>query len=343
MLAKPIPIDWNPDLPIYASEPFLKSVGDEYGWLGGFDAAGRLRCVLPYTIVRKAILRMVRFRVETLPVGGPLEIAEEKAFLNSAMSHFRAAGADMVIPATTNTIFRTYPDGADAAPYGSYIVDLTQPEETLWKNLHSKHRNVIRNATKQGVEINCDFGHFAAACDLVRQTLKRSRMGFEGEASLLSFTQSAGGGVKVFVAVHGGALQGAAILPYSRHSAYYLYGGSAERPVTGAMNLLTWEAMRAFRAEGMRRYDFVGVRLKPAEGSKQEGLKMFKERFGGHLAEGYIWKYPISRAKYIAYNLAARLRKGGDIVDQERNKLGDFEMARAGETTAVAIGGGARN
>ena len=55
-------------------------------------------------------------------------------------------GADVVIPATTNTIFRTYPDGATAAPYGSYVVDLTQTEEALWNKVHSKHRNVIRNA-----------------------------------------------------------------------------------------------------------------------------------------------------------------------------------------------------
>ena len=34
MKATPIEINWHPGLPIYASESFLKAVGDEYGWLG---------------------------------------------------------------------------------------------------------------------------------------------------------------------------------------------------------------------------------------------------------------------------------------------------------------------
>ena len=36
----PIEIDWHPGLSIYASESFMKTVGDEYGWLGGMDNSG---------------------------------------------------------------------------------------------------------------------------------------------------------------------------------------------------------------------------------------------------------------------------------------------------------------
>ena len=34
-----------------------------------------------------------------------------------------------------------------------------------------------------------------------------------------------------------------------------------------------------------------------------------------------MWKYPIRPMKFLLYNLAARLRRGGDIVDQERHKM----------------------
>jgi len=112
VIAKKIEIDWDPNLSIYASEPFLKLVGDEYGWIGGFDDSGNLRCILPYTVIRKSIFRIARFRVETIPVGAQLGIEEEKSFLNSAVDFLRSIRADMIIPATTNTIFRTYPDGA---------------------------------------------------------------------------------------------------------------------------------------------------------------------------------------------------------------------------------------
>jgi lipid II:glycine glycyltransferase (peptidoglycan interpeptide bridge formation enzyme) len=65
----------------------------------------------------------------------------------------------------------------------------------------------------------------------------------------------------------------------------------------------------------------VGVRIQPDKGSKQEGLMMFKQRFGGQLIQGYMWKYPIRPMKYSFYSIAVRLLRGGDIVDNERHKL----------------------
>ena len=329
--AHSIPIAWYPDLSIYASEAFLKSVGNEYGWLGGFDENGKLRCVLPYTIVRKPFLRMVRFRVETIPVDGILEIEEEKQFLNSVIRYVRKCKADLVIPATTNTIFRTYPDQAVAAPYGSYVVDLRQSENTLWDNLHSKHRNVIRNAKHKGVTI-CEGREYAQiARQLICETLGRSKLGFLGQDEFDRALTALGPNVKLFVAKHEGIVQGCAVIPFSNHSAYYLYGGNAAQPLTGAMNLLQWEAMLYFRSLGVVRYDFVGVRINPAPGSKQEGLQKFKQRFGGQLVSGYIWKCAIHPLKYRLYCLAAHWRSGGDIVDKERHKLMDASLRAVGK------------
>lgn len=321
LTARPIPITWHPGLSIYASEAFLKSVADEYGWLGGFDESDKLRCILPYTVVCKIILRLVRFRVETILTDGDLPMEEEKSFLNSAMDHFKRNRADLVIPATTNTIFRTYPDGAVAAPYGSYVVDLLQDENTLWDNFHSKHRNVIRNAANKGVQVCEGLEYAQPAWNLIRETLGRSKLGFMRYAEFERALGAIGGNVKLLVAKHEGVIQGCAMIPFSNHSAYYLYGGSAAQPLTGAMNLLHWEAMRQFRTLGVARYDFVGVRIAPEPGSKQEGLQKFKQRFGGQLIRGYMWKYPFHPLKYRLYCLAARWRSGGDIVDNERHKL----------------------
>ncbi len=321
MKAVPVEIDWNPGLSIYASEGFLKLVGDEYGWLGGFDDSGKLRCILPYTVIRKAIFRMVRFRVETSPMAEGFGIEEEKSFLNNAVEYFRSTGADMIIPASNNTIFRTYPDRAEAAPYGSFIIDLSQAEETLWSNLHSKHRNVVRNAMKKGVEIRSGPEHVITAYELVRDTLKRSKLGFMGLHAFEHFVKGLGENVKILVAEHRGVAQGCAVVPFSNYGAYYLYGGSIAEPLTGAMNLLQWEAIRMFRNLGVKRYDFVGVRINPENGSKQEGLVMFKQRFGGQLAQGYMWKYSIRPLKYAVYSQAVRFLRGGDIVDQECHKL----------------------
>jgi lipid II:glycine glycyltransferase (peptidoglycan interpeptide bridge formation enzyme) len=321
MRAARVEIDWHPGLSIYASEPFLKAVGDEFGWLGGFGDSGRLRCILPYTVIRKAVIRMVRFRVETIPVGEALDVQEEKAFLNSAMENFSSMGAGLVIPATTNTIFRTYPDGAVAAPYGTYVIDLCQPEDVLFSKLNSSHRRKVRLAIKDGVQIRSGLEHMSTAYDLVRDTFKRSNMGFMGFEGFKRYVYSLKENVKIFVADYQGAVQGCTVVPFSEHSAYYVYGGSIPAPHTGATNLLHWEAIRHFRELGVKRYDFVGVRIDPEKGTRKEGLMQYKQRFGGQLIQGYMWKYSLRPLKYAVYSYAVRYLRGGDIVDQERHKL----------------------
>lgn len=322
MDVKQIEINWHPELSIYASETFLKAVSDEYGWLGGIDNSGRLRCILPYTIIRKtALFRMVRFRVETIPLEESLSIEEEKSFLNSAVDYFRSIRADMIIPASTNTIFRTYPDGADVAPYGTYIIDLSQTEEKLWNDLHSNHRNKVRKAMKNGVEIRSGMEYINTAYELIQNTFKRSKLGFMGHKEFTRLALGLGENVKVFIATYQGVIQGCLVVPFSDYSAYALYSGRIPETETGAMNLLRWEVIRHFRGLGVKHFDSVGVRINPEKGSKQEGLMTFKQRFGGRLVQGFMWKYSFRPLKYAAYSLAVRFLRGGDIVDQERHKL----------------------
>jgi lipid II:glycine glycyltransferase (peptidoglycan interpeptide bridge formation enzyme) len=324
MRVTPIEINWHPKLSIFASESFLRAVGDEYGWIGGIDSFGKLRCILPYTIIRKAIFRMVRFRVETLLVDQQIGIDEEKAFLNMAVEYFRSIGADMIIPATTNSIFRTYPDKAIAAPYGSYISDLSQQEDVLWSNISKKYRKDIRSAINKGVRIKSGVEYKNIAYSLVRETFKRSGLPFMGFDAFDRMVSGLGEKVKVMIAEYQGVAQSCTVYPFSDFGAYAVYGGSISKPVPGSMKLLQWEAMRQFRQLGVKRYDFVGARINPEKGSKQEGIMLFKQYLGGKPVQGYIWKYPLNRLKYAVYLLAIRLQRGGDIVDYEGHKLGNY-------------------
>jgi len=322
MNVRPLEFEWQPHYSIYASPGFLSAVSDEFGWLGGWSVGDQLRFVLPYTIVRQHGVRMVRFRVETiaLQTGGD-DLGEEQAFLNACLGWFRPYGADVIIPASTNTLFRTYPEGALAVPYGSYVIDLTQPLEQLWQRVHTKHRNVIRSAERKGVKVLCGQEHAATAYALIADTFRRSAMPFMDRRAFDRMIHGFGESVRVLVALRGTDLQCCAVIPFSRYAAYYAYGGTVPSPVTGASNLLQWEAIRLFREQGTCRYDFCGARLQPGEGSKAAGLVMYKQRFGGDLATGYMWKQPLKPLKAAIYNLGVRLLRGGDIVDQELRRL----------------------
>ncbi len=72
--------------------------------------------------------------------------------MNSVVQYFQKIRADVIIPPTNNTLFRTYPDGAESAPYGSYMIDLQQPEDILWRKYRDKTtRQNINSARKDGV------------------------------------------------------------------------------------------------------------------------------------------------------------------------------------------------
>jgi Acetyltransferase (GNAT) domain len=335
--AVPIPINWHSDLSIYASEPFLRTMSQEYGWLGGLDAFDTLRCVLPYAVIHKSVFRLVRFPVQTIPLGADLRIDDERAFLNGAATFFRGIKADVIIPATFNTLFRAYPDDSVAVPYGSYVVSLDRTEEALWGDLHPKHRNKVRHAQRSGVTIRMGLEHLETAYRLVVDSFLRSAPGVVARARVRSRldyrtvhdqARALGEHVRVLIAECDGVAQSSAIIPFSTHSAYYMHGGTVLDPVTGASNLLQWEAMRHFRDLGVRRYDLVGARIDPPRGSKAEGLVQFKERFGGVLVRGYMWKLALRPLKTRLYSLAALVRNGGDVVDQETHRLQPAHRSR---------------
>ncbi len=320
--ASPVEIKWNSGLPVYASERFLKTVGEEYGWVGGTDDAGQLRCVLPYTILRKFCFRFVRFRVETIPLQGELSLEEEKSFLNSSMQYFRSIGADMIVPASNNSIFRTYPDGAVVAPYGTFIIDLRRPEETLLSEVSENYRKQIRRAATAGVHVVSGMEYLDTAYDLTAETLRRSGIKFKAHSEFRKhLLQGLGDNVNIFIAKYQGAIQACLVAPFSKYCGFSWYGGTIAEPIRGAMHLLHWEAMRTFRELGVQRFNFTGVRINPEKGSKQEGIMNFKMRFGGTLTQGYMWKYSFSALKFGAYWLAIRILKGGDTVDREQHKL----------------------
>lgn len=322
MKAKPLGIHWNTELPIFASESFLKAVGDEYGWLGGIDNSGVFRCILPYTIIHKSLIRMVRFRTETIYLDKKLDIEEEKSFLNSVIDYFKSDKADIIIPGSNNAIFQTYPDGADVAPYGSFIIDLCQSEEILWKDINRITRQNINTAKRKGVQIKEEpLENLNKIYNLIFETFKRSNLHFMSFDMLKRFIKGLGENSRILIAEYQDILQSCVIYGFSKYCAYAIYGGNNYQMVEGANKLLHWEAMVMFKKMGVKQYDFMGARINPEKGSKAEAINSFKKRLGGKLKQGYIWKYSLRPVKSLAYTLAVRFLRGGDIVDNERQKM----------------------
>lgn len=321
--------EWSEDHSIFASPAYLEAIGkassgiDSFGWIGGW-VANSVRFVLPYVLQRKLIFCTAQFQSATITLGPPSSPSEEKVFLDGVAHFLRARGVDAIVQPTVNALFRTYPDRAIHAPYGSYVLDLTVPEQALWNAMDQHHRRSVKSATKSGVTISRETRHLDRAHRLLMETMGRSGMEAGERDSLKALIAGLGDNVRLFTAWKDDACQSCAVMPFSRNSASYLYGGRSEASARGAHNLLHWEAIRHFRELGVSRYDFHGARIAPRPGSKQDGIQRFKVRFGGRLETGLLWKLPLRPMKYLAYQQALVLRGrmrgravGADIIDQE--------------------------
>jgi lipid II:glycine glycyltransferase (peptidoglycan interpeptide bridge formation enzyme) len=296
---------------------YLQIWGVEYGYLveDGF--------VLPYFIEKRSFFSRLIF---TTGVLGESKNSEE-IFLNHAVSFIKKnIIIDFVSVPNNTALFNAYPANSIYCRFGSYIIDLTLSEEELFANIHSKHRNVIKKAQKDGVVISNGPENFDKCIDLIILTLQRQNMLYLSKMMYKKLSDKLGENIDFWVATKDGEVQGSTLLVWNKgHSAYYLSGGSIDSPHQGSMNLLHWEAIRLMKSRGVREYNFVGARIKPDEGSRLEGIQRFKSRFGGEMRTGYLWKMPVNHLKYKLYYLGAhsmaflkRKRYNGDVIDQEK-------------------------
>jgi len=323
MIVKVNDIKWEEKYPIFCSEQFLKTESREYGWICGY-IDDRLICFIPFFIYKKLFFKIARITCETYFLEKQYQEKFEQIFLEQSIEIFKQKSIDFIMQPTTNVVFNKTPKKSISALFASYIIDLTQDEDRLWKNLHGKHRNVIKNSEKKGVTIQQNDFDLEELYQMISSTFERSKMSFMSFKKFQEQINNLQGNVEIFTAKSNeGVLQGCAIIPYSGYGGYYLHGGSIKSPITGAMNHLQWNVILRMKMLGVQQYDFVGARINPIKGSKLEGIQRFKQRFGATMHEGYLWKYPIIPWKSKLFTFIYRLLKKseGDIIDQERIKL----------------------
>ncbi len=308
-------------LNVFSSERYLSFCSNKYGWLYSDDF------ILPYIEKKTLFLRQLVFMIEPVSISENYSESSERLFLNNVIQKVKVMKIHMISQPPTFVVCNTYPDGSIFAPFGSYQVDLTLDEEMLFNNLHVKHRNVIRKAEKNSVEIKNSADLLDICSYSLHDTMERQGLNAISKDYLKRLKTVLGENIEFFAAYLNGEFQGCAIIPWNQNGAYYLYGGSIQRPYTGSLNLMQWHIIKFMKKRGVKLYDFVGARISPPKGSKIEGIQRFKKRFGTTMKKGFLWKYPISSSMYFIYKKAVLLQKQfskssycGDIIDQEKNR-----------------------
>ena len=309
-------------IPVFSTESYLKCKSKECGYVFGVHE-GKDIFFLPYIIKRKFILAILEFQTATVWIDSSYK-KYEKNFLDTVVNAcFKKLNIDFICQNPAYAIFDEVPTTAQYSKFGSYIVNLKLSEETLWGNIHSKHRNVIRNAEKNSVDIDSGGKYWDQAYRMISDTQSRSQRGFFEKDMFIHLLKNLEEQSQVFVCLHRGEIQGCAVILYDKKKAYYLFGGSAENPFLGSINLMQWNIIKFFKQKGLSEYDFVGARLSEKIEMKLQGIQRFKKRFGGELYTGYLWKAINRKWKYNLYKKIVCWKNKNpfiDAIDDENTK-----------------------
>ena len=303
------------ELNVFSTEAYLKSMSTNYGWFVSESF------ILPYLRNRKFFLNTLTFTSGSIHRGAEKNTEQEQQFLEQVVKCARDQGVDLITQPRTNALFNSFPRGSVHVAYGSYRIDLAGfTEAELFAALHQKHRNVIRKAQRDGIEISAGKQWLPQCHALICETLHRHGLPCISLEQMRGLAENLGSNLVCYLARHHGETQGAAILIRDANTCHYSFGGTRQTPHNGAMSLLHWTAILDMQNQGVKIYDFVGARLHPRKGSKQESIQRFKSRFGASLETGVLWKYLLVPWKYqlfkaVAFVAGRKLMQ--DIIDNE--------------------------
>lgn len=279
--------------------------------------------VMPIDIYEKIKFRYAMYPSEYYEYEAGGAGGTSKAFLNQVQVALKREKVAW-ITSGASAFFDVYPTKSMRIPFGSHVINLNEDIETLWAKVHTKHRNSIRKAEKNGVVIKAGgLELLNDYCRLDKETWHRNgRKGYG-----ISFFENILCAMKenaiLYMAYKDDIPQAGACYYINEQMCYYMYGASADHPESGATNYLHWEVIKSLKEQGIKKYSFVGCRINEDENSKYHSIQRFKERFGGELVTGYMFKVIICPWQYRVFQWLYKLKNKTeltDAIDQEISK-----------------------
>jgi hypothetical protein len=257
---------------------------------------------------------------------------DESRFLEDSIHTLKNEKHIQWVISSASCFFKNTPQNCERIPFGSHVIDLSKEEDVIFANMNGKHRNVIKKAMKDGVEIR--FGHEELLNDYVIAdiaTWKRANTKVIDKYNYYyKRVKTLADKMIIVNAYLNNTIQAGAIFYFNKNMSYYMYGASIDSPTTGAANYLHWEAIKYMKRLGVKEYSFVGCRINEDENSKYHGIQRFKERFGGELRQGFLFHSIMNTFAYQFFCKIMQLRLGTkepykDAIDQEIHKWPDIQ------------------
>lgn len=283
----------------------------------------RLKAFMPLRFLDMKLFAPAQILYAPVRAGVELNKEEQLDFFNKLIVMLRNKGrCERLVQPNPYAVLSVYPEGAKFCDFGTYVVDLkNQSEEEILEKFHPKYQKAVTHSIKNGAVVKIGREVLEDFYIAYSSTMKYAGLHID-PIQYFDMIWRYLGDDRVCCAVvydEGVPVSGIFII-YTQHSAFLTHAGTqGESKLYGAAKLLNYEVMKHLKAKGVKRYDFVGVRLKN-NNPALEGIFRFKKGFGGELKEGYLWKIDILPLKAKAYDLILKLKSGKehriDIIDQ---------------------------
>ncbi len=197
------------------------------------------------------------------------------------------------------------------------VLDTDMDEKALLKSLHSRGRNAVRRAIREGCEVDQvplteeNMRAMYALMDSVGQGhAKVTLRSYEYYRAFWNNFADRGQGRLYFTYEDGKPSVGAYVISYGRKGTYKDGGSKPRRKQYGDSHLVQWSAITDLKQDHeITQYDFCGTPPSDQLKNKEHpyyGLGLFKTSFTKTVVDYVgVWDQPLSRAKYAMWNNVA--------------------------------------
>lgn len=252
--------------------------------------------------------------------GGPLVQTENPEVLPSILKTLNRISLKKVIYTQIRNFFNTNEVKTIFESSGFYYeehlnihVDLTKTEESLWKDVHTKRRNEIRRAEKEGTsfEILKDGIQLEETYNILDEVYTRAKLPLPDLIFFRrAFQNLTTEYFKIFVAKNEGEIIGTMYTFCYGDTIYDWYAGSYQKYYKKYPNdLIPWKVFLWGRENGYKKFDFGGA----GKPNIPYGVRDYKKKFGGEFVNfgryEKINKPMLFQLAKVGFNIYQKMKK----------------------------------
>jgi hypothetical protein len=246
------------------------------GWSVVADEPG-LRILKKQRAVARRYLMLLTQRGETRLAGWVSRAIDLAGFSEVIIHDFEGVLAGP--PSIAGRKFRLAGQRERLLNTSTFVIDLTQPLDALWRNMGDKSRNMVRKAQQLGVK-SCRAVDVKETVDAFsryyEQVAKRYKVSHLGDDCLLFMAKQ--GDLEMFVCRDANSnIVNVNMVYVVGNQAYCMFIANHDRMPTGCGQFSQWKIIEMLKAAGVEWYDLGGAGEKEVENT----VFKFKKSIGG--------------------------------------------------------------